>query len=265
MAEAFVLASDDGAVRTLTLNRPQALNSFTGEMHRQLRVALEAAADTRSVRCVVITGAGRGFCAGQDLADPAMATPAGAAAPEVSRVLEDHYIPLAHRLREMPVPVVAAVNGVAAGAGASLALSCDIAIATRSASFIQAFSKIGLVPDFGGTWLLPHLAGRAKAIGLAMTGDKLPAADAERLGLIYACVDDAEFAEATRNLTQRLAAMPTRALVETRHAIDRAIEVDYPTALEHEARVQGQLGQAADFAEGVAAFFAKRPPRFTDR
>ena len=267
MSESLVLASNDGAVCTLTLNRPQALNSFTTEMHRQLRAALDAAADDRGVRCVVITGAGRGFCAGQDLSDPAIApdlTP-GATPKDIGALLDDHYIPLAMRLREMPVPVLAAVNGVAAGAGANMALNCDLVVATRSASFIQAFSKIGLIPDCGGTWLLPHLVGRARALGLAMSGDKLPADEAERIGLIWRCVDDAQFGDTVRTLAQRLAAMPTKALVATRHAVDRAIHLDLTTALSNEARVQSELGAAHDYLEGAAAFLGKRTPTFTDR
>ena len=267
MSEALVVAARNGAICTLTLNRPQALNSFTTPMHRELRAALDTAADDRSVRCVVITGAGRAFSAGQDLSDPAIApdlTP-GATPKDIGMLLDDHYIPLAMRLREMPVPVVAAVNGVAAGAGANMALNCDIVIATRSASFIQAFSKIGLIPDCGGTWLLPHLVGRARALGLAMSGDKLGAEEAERIGLIWRCVDDAAFADAVRALAERLAAMPIKALVSTRHAIDRAIHLDLTAALSNEARVQSELGAAHDYLEGAAAFLGKRTPAFSDR
>jgi 2-(1,2-epoxy-1,2-dihydrophenyl)acetyl-CoA isomerase len=266
-ADPLVLAARDGAVCTLTLNRPQALNSFTTAMHRELRAALDAAADDRDVRCVVITGAGRGFCAGQDLSDPAIAPDLapGAAPKDIGQLLDDHYIPLATRLREMPVPVLAAVNGVAAGAGANMALLCDVVIAAKSASFIQAFSKIGLVPDCGGTWLLPHLVGRARALGLAMTGDKLPAGEAERIGLIWRAVDDAEFADTVHSTAQRLAALPTKALIETRHAIDRASQLDLAAALSNEARVQRELGFAHDYLEGAAAFLGKRAPTYTDR
>jgi len=267
MSEPLVLTARDGPVASVTLNRPQALNAFTTAMHRELRAALDLAADDSAVRCVVITGAGRGFCAGQDLSDPAIApdlTP-GATQKDIGILLDDHYIPLAMRLHEMPVPVIAAVNGVAAGAGANMALCCDVVIAARSASFIQAFSKIGLIPDCGGTWLLPHLIGRARALQLALTGDKLPAEEAERIGLIARAVDDAAFPEAVRALAQRLAAMPTKALVATRHAIDRAIHLDLTAALSNEARVQGQLGLAHDYLEGAAAFLQKRAAAFTDR
>ncbi len=260
LSEATVLVASDGARRTLTLNRPAALNSFTGAMHRELLAALEAAAADASVRCVVITGAGRAFCAGQDLADPDMVGDV-----DVGAVIERCYRPLALRVRSMPVPVVAAVNGVAAGAGANLALCCDIVLAARSASFIQAFSKIGLVPDCGGTWLLPRLVGRARALGLAMTADKLPAEQAERMGLIWQCVDDAALHESVAALAQRLCALPSRALAETRRVLDASMALDLGDALALEAAAQRDLGHAHDFKEGVAAFFAKRAPQFKDR
>ena len=255
-----VLVSTHGAVRVLTLNRHATLNSFTAAMHAQLLPALDAAAGDPQVRAVVVTGAGRGFCAGQDLGDPAMTGNA-----DVGAVIERYYRPLATRIRTMPVPVLAAVNGVAAGAGANFALCCDMVIAARSASFIQAFSKIGLVPDCGGTWLLPRLVGRARALGLAMTGDKLPAEEAARMGLIWQCVDDAALMDTAMALAQRLAAMPSKALVETRRAIDAAMPMEFADALSLEASTQRELGRAHDFGEGVAAFFAKRPALFTDR
>ena len=264
MEEALVRASRAGAVQTLALDRPQSLNSFTGAMHAQLRAALDEAADDTSVRCIVITGTGRGFCAGQDLADPAMVASEGRPV-DVGDTVERYYKPLALRLRSLPVPVIAAVNGVAAGAGANFALCCDVVVAARSASFIQAFSKIGLVPDCGGTWLLPRLVGRANAMALAMLGDKLPAEDAVRLGLIWKCFDDASFAAETAALAERLAALPTRALVATRQAIDAAEGMDLSAALSHEASLQRELGVAHDFLEGVAAFKARRPAVFTDR
>jgi 2-(1,2-epoxy-1,2-dihydrophenyl)acetyl-CoA isomerase len=165
----------------------------------------------------------------------------------------------------MPIPVIASVNGVAAGAGANFALGCDLVIAAKSASFIQAFSKIGLIPDCGGTWLLPHLVGRARALGLAMTGDKLSAEEAERMGLIWRCVDDAALADQTTALAQRLAAMPVKALAATRRTIDEAIMTTYADALSLEARVQNEMGAQADFREGVAAFLEKRAAKFSDR
>lgn len=264
MSEPSVLVATRGTIRVLTLNRPAALNSFTVEMHSLLMPALEAAAADASVRAVVITGAGRGFCAGQDLNDPAMAAPAGTA-PDVGAVIERHYRPLALRMRSMPVPVIAAVNGVAAGAGANFALLSDFVLAARSASFIQAFSKIGLVPDCGGTWLLPRLVGRARALGLAMTGEKLPAEEAERIGMIWRCVDDAALMDSAFALAERLAAMPVHALAETRRILDQSGSLPLEDALRLEADTQRELGLGHDFAEGVAAFLAKRAPLFTDR
>jgi len=257
----------DGAVVTLTLNRPQALNSFTGALHDALMAALHAAAADTSVRCLVLTGAGRGFCAGQDLSDPAIApdpTP-GAPPRDVGNLIEARYKPLALLLQDFPVPTIAAVNGVAAGAGANLALNCDLVVAARSASFIQAFSKIGLIPDCGGTWLLPRLVGRAQALALALLGDKLPAEQAERLGLIWRCVDDTVLADEVQALAARLAALPTRALVETRRAIAAADRMSLAEALSMEGEVQRRLGMSHDYVEGVAAFFARRAPTFTDR
>lgn len=260
MSDALVLTTQTGAVRTLTLNRPQALNSFTVELHVALRQALRQAQDDGSVRAVVITGAGRGFCAGQDLAE---VTAEGA--PPVGDLVVEHYKPLALLVRELRVPVVAAVNGVAAGAGANLALGCDLVVAGESASFIQAFAKIGLVPDCGGTWLLPRLLGRARALGLALTADKLSAAEAQRIGLIWQCVADAELMDTAQALAQRLAALPVAALVATRRAMDAAQNLDLESALAEEGRLQAQLSQAHDYREGVAAFLAKRAPVFKDR
>ena len=264
MAETTVLVTTTGTVRTLTLNRPAALNSLTAAMHGELLPALQQAADDSGIRAVLITGAGRGFCAGQDLGDPAMVA-GGEGGVDVGAVIDRYYRPLALRLRTMPVPVIAAVNGVAAGAGANLALCCDFVLAARSASFIQAFSKIGLVPDCGGTWLLPRLVGRARALGLAMSGDKLAAEEAERFGLIWKCVDDAALQDSAMALAQRLALMPSRALAETRRLIDAAAPMELTDALAHEASTQRELGRAGDFAEGVSAFFAKRAPIFKDR
>ena len=260
--DATLLIATHGAVRVLTLNRPAALNSFTAEMHGRLMTALDDAAADASVRALVFTGAGRGFCAGQDLTDPAMA---GQGVPDVGAVIEQRYRPLSERLFSMPVPTIAAVNGVAAGAGANVAIGCDIVFAARSASFIQAFSKIGLIPDAGGSWLLPRLVGRARALALAMTGDKLPAEEAERIGLIWKCVDDAALMDTALAMAQRLAAMPSRALAATRRLIDAGSHSSLADAVTLEARTQGELGRAPDFAEGVAAFLAKRPAVFKDR
>jgi 2-(1,2-epoxy-1,2-dihydrophenyl)acetyl-CoA isomerase len=266
MSEPLVLVERHDAVLWLTLNRPAALNSFTTALHTELLAALDAAAADAAVRCVVLTGAGRGFCAGQDLADPVVAPgPAGTPPKDLQAVIEQWYRPLVLRLRSLPVPVIAAVNGVAAGAGANLALACDLVLAGQSASFLQAFAKIGLVPDTGGTWLLPRLVGRARALGLALLGDKLSAAEAERIGLIWRQVDDAALKDEALALARRLAAMPSRALVATRAAMDAAMQADLPAALDAEAQLQGELGRAHDYQEGVAAFMAKRAPVFTDR
>ncbi|MDR1968599.1 MAG: enoyl-CoA hydratase/isomerase family protein [Burkholderiaceae bacterium] len=267
MSEPLIESSQAGAVRTLTLARPQALNSFTKAMLEALLQALDEAAADPGVRCVILTGAGRAFCAGQDLSDPLVAPdPApGAPAKDLSIIIGRHYGPLVKRLRSIPVPTVAAVNGVAAGAGASVALNCDFVIAAQSASFVQAFSKIGLIPDTGGTWLLPRLVGRAQALGLALLGDKLPAADAQRIGLIWQCVEDAVLQDTAQALAKRLAAMPVKALVATRQAMDDALLMPMERALDVEAALQREFGQAHDYLEGVAAFGAKRAPVFSDR
>jgi len=267
MPEMQIEISQDGAVRTVTLNRPAALNAFTTPMLVQLRQALEDAAADKAVRCVVITGAGRGFCAGQDLSD-ALIKPSldPADAPkDIGHLIDNYYIPLAKSLRAMPIPVIAAVNGVAAGAGASLALSCDLVLAGASASFIQAFAKIGLVPDCGGTWLLPRLVGRAKALELALLGDKLPAAEAQAIGLIYRCVPDEDLAATAQALALRLSQMPVRALAATRKVMDEALLLDFGSALKAESVAQSQMGFGTDYLEGAAAFLQKRKPSFTDR
>jgi 2-(1,2-epoxy-1,2-dihydrophenyl)acetyl-CoA isomerase len=271
-----LLISSEGAVRVLTLNRPQALNAFTTGLLGQLRIALDEAAHDEQVRAVLITGAGRAFCAGQDLSDPHIKPEfdeqSGEVDPhrkpkakDIGNLLDHYYIPLALRLRSMPVPTVCAVNGVAAGAGANFALGCDLVLAGQSASFIQAFSKIGLVPDCGGTWLLTRLVGRARAMQLALLGDKLPAADAQSWGLIARCVADAELQSEAMAIAQKLARMPTKALVQTREALDASMDLEFEDALKLEARLQSQLGYAHDYLEGAAAFLTKRSPTFKDR
>ena len=260
MTEPLILITRTSAVTTLTLNRPAAMNSLTTAMHAQLLAGLNQAADDVSVRCVMITGSGRGFCAGQDLGDP-LAAPGQ----DLGALITAHYKPLVLRIRSMPVPVIAVVNGVAAGAGANLALCCDLVIAGRSGSFIQAFSKIGLVPDTGGTWLLPRLVGQARALGMVLLGDKVPASDAERIGMIWQCVDDDLLSSTAAALAQRLAGMPTQALVATREALAKAQGMDLDAALTMEAQFQSRFGLAHDYLEGVDAFRHKRAAVFTDR
>lgn len=250
----------EAGIARLTLNRPERLNSFTVAMHAEVRDALDRLIGD-GARVLVLTGAGRGFCAGQDLADRAVAP--GDAPPDLGASIEQHYAPLVRRLRALPLPVVAAVNGVAAGAGANLALACDLVVAARSASFIQSFAKLGLVPDGGGTWSLPRLVGPARAMGLALLGERLSAEQAAAWGLIWACVEDADLAGTVEALAQRLACGPTRGLAATKAALYAAWQNDFDTQLDLERDRQRELGRSSDYAEGVAAFAAKRPPTFT--
>lgn len=255
------LSLSDGIAR-LTLNRPEKLNSFTGEMHAELRTALDHVQADRTARVLVLSGAGRAFCAGQDLADPDMAKVDGKM-PDIGNMVEANYKPLILRLQNLRVPTLAAVNGIAAGAGASLALACDLVVATKSASFLQAFSKIGLIPDTGGTWFLPQRVGMARAMGLALLADKLPAEKAAAWGLIWACVEDAEFATTIEGLATQLAAAPTKALVRTRQAMHAAPSHTLEQQLSLEGSFMRELGWSPDYAEGVAAFMEKRAPLFS--
>ncbi|HEU4516984.1 MAG TPA: 2-(1,2-epoxy-1,2-dihydrophenyl)acetyl-CoA isomerase PaaG [Steroidobacteraceae bacterium] len=259
--ESILYASADGIAR-LTLNRPDRLNSLNTGMHAELRDALARVA-TDGSRVLVLTGAGRGFCAGQDLGDRQVT--GGGARADLGESIERNYKPLILGLRALPVPTVAAVNGVAAGAGASLALACDLVVAASSASFIQAFSRLGLVPDSGATWFLPRLIGRARALGLAMLGERLSATDAAQWGLIWRCVDDAAFAGVVDDLARALAAGPTRGLVRPREAMDAAATQGLAAQLDVERDYQRELGYTHDYAEGVAAFAGKRAARFTGR
>jgi 2-(1,2-epoxy-1,2-dihydrophenyl)acetyl-CoA isomerase len=251
----------DGIAR-LTFNRPERLNSFNTQMHEEVRAAL-AEIPASGARVLVIGGAGRGFCAGQDLNDRAVAP--GAGPPDLSDSIEKHYKPLVLALRGLPMPVIAAVNGVAAGAGANIALACDLVIAARSANFVQAFSRLGLVPDSGGTWFLPRLVGSARALGLTLLGDKLSAEQAASWGLIWRCVEDDELASTVDGLARQLAVAPTRGLARTKQAIYASWGRTLEQQLDVERDYQGELGRTADYAEGVAAFAAKRPPNFTGR
>ena len=250
----------DAGVATLMLNRPEALNSFTTEMHADVRAAMQQVADDAAIRCLVITGAGRGFCAGQDLGDRAVATDGGA--PDLGESVEKNYNPLIRGIMTLPKPVICAVNGVAAGAGSSIALACDIVLAARSASFIQVFCKIGLVPDSGGTWNLPRAVGLARAKGLAMLGDRLPAEKAEEWGLIWKCVDDDTLARETREMARYFATQPTRALGRIKKLLNESGSNTLFEQTELEKQAMQELGQSEDYREGVAAFMEKRQPLF---
>jgi 2-(1,2-epoxy-1,2-dihydrophenyl)acetyl-CoA isomerase len=257
-----ILFDITGGVARLTLNRPDRLNSFNTAMHAEVREAL-GRLNGSDARVLVLTGAGRGFCAGQDLGDRAVA-PGGTAA-DLGESIEKNYKPLVLALRSLQMPVIAAVNGVAAGAGANIALACDLVIAARSASFVQAFSKLGLVPDSGGTWFLPRLIGNARAMGLTLLGDKLPAEQAAQWGLIWRCVEDSELSATVDALATQLAAAPTRGLARTRQALYEGWGRTLEEQLDIERDYQRELGRTADYAEGVAAFTQKRPPQFMGR
>jgi 2-(1,2-epoxy-1,2-dihydrophenyl)acetyl-CoA isomerase len=257
-----ILAEDHGTWVEITLNRPDRLNSFNDEMHLALRRQIEAARDS-GARAILLTGAGRGFCAGQDLGDrdPAkMETP-----PDLSETIRTFYAPLVTLLRSLEMPVVCAVNGVAAGAGANIALACDIVLAAESAKFIQSFANVGLVPDAGGTWSLTHLLGEARAKGLALTGEPLPATRAADWGLIWRALPDAELMDEARKLTARFAEGPTVGLGLTKQAIQAAGTNSFAEQLELEAQSQKICGESPDYAEGVSAFLNKRKPGFSGR
>ena len=255
--------SVDAGIARLTLNRPDKLNSFNEDMHAELRAALDRIQDgSAGARVLVISGAGRAFCAGQDLADRAMQMVDGKM-PDIGNVVERNYKQLILRLQNLRVPTIAAVNGIAAGAGASLALACDLCIATQSASFLQAFSKIGLIPDTGGTWFLPQRVGMARAMGLALLAEKMPAAKAAEWGLIWQCVADAEFVSTVDALAKQLSTAPTKALVRTRQAMHAAPTHTLEQQLAMEGGFMRELGWSPDYAEGVRAFMEKRAPNFT--
>lgn len=243
-------------VAIITLNRPEKLNSFNREMALLLQKHLDDCKDP-AIRCVYITGAGKAFSAGQDLAE--VADPQG---PGMNKILSEHYNPIVSRIKALEKPVVAAVNGVAAGAGANIALACDIVVAAQSASFLQAFSKIGLIPDSGGTYTLPRLVGRQKATALMMLGEKVSATDAESMGMIYKVFDDTSFAENAFNMATFLANMPTKGLALTKQALQASEQNSWEQQLAAEDGFQQQAAATEDYAEGVNAFLAKRQPQF---
>jgi 2-(1,2-epoxy-1,2-dihydrophenyl)acetyl-CoA isomerase len=261
MTSTSILVEDNGGVRTITLNRPDKLNAFNEEMHGALRAALAGADD--SVRAVLLTGAGKAFCAGQDLSGRVQGE--GGQAPDLGHTIETLWNPLVRAVRGLAKPVVCAVNGVAAGAGANLALSCDIVLAARSARFIQPFCRLGLVPDSGGTFYLPRLVGEARAKGLALLGDALDAQRAESWGLIWAAMDDEELMTGARKLASHLATQPTYGLGLTKRAIQASADNAFDAQLDLERDLQREAGRTPDYAEGVRAFLEKRVPQFTGR
>lgn len=247
-------------IAQLTLNRPDKLNSFTQAMHLEVRAALETLQADRSVRVLVLTGAGRGFCAGQDLSDRAVEP--GAKGVDLGDSVEKFYAPLVLALRSLPMPVICAVNGVAAGAGANIALACDIVIAGKSASFVEVFCKLGLIPDTGGTWHLPRLIGHARATGLAMLGEKLTAERAEQWGLIWKCVPDEDLMKEALAMATHFSTAPTKGLAFTKRALQASYANTLPEQLKLEGEMMRELGYSHDYREGVSAFMEKRTPQF---
>lgn len=257
--ETIAFAIHDGVAR-LTLDRPDRLNSFTLQMHEEVADALGRLDDAR---CLILTGAGRGFCAGQDLGDRAVAP--GDAAVDLGESVERYWNPLVTRLTTLPFPVIGRINGVAAGAGANIALACDIVIAAKSAKFIQSFAAIGLIPDSGGTWALPRLVGQARALGLALTGEPLPAETAADWGLIWKAVEDDAMDAEVDALAARFAAGPTRGLAAIKRMIRESWSHTLPEELLRQRDTMRELGFSDDYREGVAAFMAKRKPIFTGK
>jgi 2-(1,2-epoxy-1,2-dihydrophenyl)acetyl-CoA isomerase len=262
MDETPILVDKRKGYRVITLNRPQRLNAFNEAMHRALKTAIDEAEIDETCRALLLTGAGRGFCAGQDLGDRVTS---GDTKPDLGKSIDTWYNPLIRKLRGLPFPVVAAINGVAAGAGANIALNCDIVLAARSANFVQAFARIGLVPDSGGTWVLPRLVGAARARGLALLAEPLAAEKAESWGLIWKAVDDASLMREAETLCEHFAAAPTVGLSLIKRALDASETNTLDLQLDLERDLQREAGKSPDYAEGVRAFVDKRAPVFTGR
>jgi 2-(1,2-epoxy-1,2-dihydrophenyl)acetyl-CoA isomerase len=252
-----IIANKENGVLKLSLNRPEVFNSFNKEMALSLQRFLEDAKEDESIRAIVLTGEGKAFCAGQDLAEAT--DPNG---PELKSIVRDHYNPIILKIRQIEKPVIAAVNGVAAGAGANIALACDLVIAKESASFIQAFSKIGLIPDSGGTFFLPRLIGMQKALALMISGDKVGAKQAEEMNMIYKSIPDDLFQDEVNKLAIGLAQMPTKGIGLTKHAMNQSWNNTLIEQLNLEELLQTEAGQTGDFKEGVTAFLEKRKPIF---
>ncbi len=260
----LVLVTAREGYRILTLNRPDKLNAFTRELHLALAAAIDAAEADKTCRALVLTGAGRGFCAGQDLSDRMVTFKAGEK-PNIEETLGKFYNPLVRRLRALPLPVICAINGIAAGAGANVALACDIVLAAKSAKFMQAFAKIGLMPDAGGTWNLPRLIGPARARAISMLAEPVTAEQAAEWGMIWMAVDDADLMPEAEAMARRFAQMPTGALAAMKRAFDASETNSLDSQLDLERDMQQQLAEAPDYAEGVTAFFEKRPAQFRGR
>ncbi|HGU9764734.1 2-(1,2-epoxy-1,2-dihydrophenyl)acetyl-CoA isomerase PaaG [Acinetobacter baumannii] len=258
-----IIAEEKNGVGYLTFNRPKALNSFNVDMHREVAEVLNQWTKNSDVRCVVISGEGRGFCAGQDLGDRVVDP--NAEAPDLGYSIETYYNPLIKTIVNMPKPVICAVNGVAAGAGANIALACDLVIAAKSANFVQAFCRLGLVPDSAGTWFLPRAVGHARAMGLALLGDKLPAETAKEWGMIWDVVEDAELKAKVTELAERLAKQPTFGLSLIKKAIHQSSNNTFDEQVLLERDLQRIAGRSEDYREGVQAFMNKREPNFKGR
>lgn len=253
----FITYTKSENIATITLNRPDKFNAFVREMALDMQACLYDASDDETIRCIVITGNGKAFCAGQDLAE--VTSPDG---PALTKVISEHYNPIVKAIREIPKPIIAAINGVAAGAGANIALACDIVLAIESASFIQAFSKIGLIPDSGGTYTLPRLIGMQRASALMMLGDKVSATDAEKMGMIFKCFSEESFKAEVEAIASKLSAMPTYGLALTKKALNQSYSNDLQSQLALEDELQTLAGNSNDYKEGTSAFLEKRVPKF---